>query len=101
MRDYSLPCRTARLKGIHTPRFFVFFSGWLHARKGFIKVDEWGCMQSGFIKRKQEDFEYYSAKLMEQMDLADLQDYYEKGGQKHRELVEYVLQIDHFIDGLA
>lgn len=35
------------------------------------------------------------------MDLADLQDYYEKGGQKHRELVEYVLQIDHFIDGLA
>ena len=51
MRDYSMPCRTARLKGIHTPRFFVFFSGWLHARKGFIKIDEWGCMQSGFIKR--------------------------------------------------
>lgn len=42
-----------------------------------------------------------ASKLMEQMDLADLQDYYEKGGQKHRELVEYVLQIDHFIDGLA
>ena len=70
MRDYSMPCRTARLKGIHTPRFFVFFLGWLHARKGFIKIDEWGCMQSGFIKRKQEDFEYYSAKLMEQMEEA-------------------------------
>ncbi|MGZ1153493.1 hypothetical protein ACXO3R_05240 [Lactobacillus delbrueckii subsp. bulgaricus] len=42
-----------------------------------------------------------ASKLMEQMDLADLQDYYEKGGQKHRELVECVLQIDHFIDGLA
>ncbi len=42
-----------------------------------------------------------ASKLMEQMDLADLQDYYEKDGQKHRELVEYVLQIDHFIDGLA
>ncbi|MHA6544139.1 ATP-dependent nuclease [Lactobacillus delbrueckii] len=42
-----------------------------------------------------------ASKLMEQMDLADLQDYYEKDGQKHRELVEYFLQIDHFIDGLA
>lgn len=42
-----------------------------------------------------------ASKLMEQMDLADLQDYYEKDGQKHRELVEYFLQIDRFIDSLA
>ena len=35
------------------------------------------------------------------MDLADLQDYYEKDGQKYRELVEYFLQIDRFIDRLA
>lgn len=42
-----------------------------------------------------------ASKLMEQMNLADLQDYYEKDGQKHRELVEYFLQIDHFIDGLV
>ena len=70
MRDYGIPCRLARLKGLHTPRLLIFFSGWLHARKGFIKIDEWGCMQSGFIKRKQEDFEYYSAKLMENMEEA-------------------------------
>lgn len=42
-----------------------------------------------------------ASKLMKQMDLADLQDYYEKDGQKHRELVEYFLQIDRFIDSLA
>lgn len=70
MRDYGIPCRLVRLKGLHTPRLLIFFSGWLHARKGFIKIDEWGCMQSGFIKRKQEDFEYYSAKLMENMEEA-------------------------------
>lgn len=57
-----------RIKGINTPRFFIFLSGWHHARKGFIKIDEWGCMQSGFIKRKQEDFEYYCAKMMEKME---------------------------------
>ncbi len=57
------------LKGINTPRFLVFLSGWHHARKGFIRIDEWGCMQSGFIKRKQEDFEYYCAKMMEKMEV--------------------------------
>ncbi len=57
-----------RLKGLNTPRFLVFMSGWHHARKGFIRIDEWGCMQSGFIKRKQEDFEYYCAKMMEKME---------------------------------
>lgn len=55
-------------KGVNTPRFFIFLSGWHHARKGFIRIDEWGCMQSGFIKRKQEDFEYYCAKMMEKME---------------------------------
>lgn len=55
-------------KGLNTPRFFIFLSGWHHARKGFIRIDEWGCMQSGFIKRKQEDFEYYCAKMMEKME---------------------------------
>lgn len=49
-------------------RFFIFLSGWHHARKGFIRIDEWGCMQSEFIKRKQEDFEYYCAKTMEKME---------------------------------
>lgn len=42
-----------------------------------------------------------ASKLMEQMDLADLEDYYEEDGQKHWELVEYFLQIDRFIDSLA
>lgn len=55
-------------KGVNTPRFLIFLSGWHHARKGFIRIDEWGCMQSGFIKRKQEDFEYYCAKMMEKME---------------------------------
>ncbi|GHV97226.1 hypothetical protein lacNasYZ03_06930 [Lactobacillus nasalidis] len=39
-----------------------------------------------------------ASKLMEEMQLPDLQDYYQKDGQTHRELVEYFLQIDHFID---
>ena len=60
--------RTERLKGLDTPRFLIFLSGWHHARKGFIRIDEWGCMQSGFIKRKQEDFEYYCARVMERME---------------------------------
>ena len=50
------PRRAERLKGLNTPRILIFMSGWHHARKGFIRIDEWGCMQSGFIKRKQEDF---------------------------------------------
>lgn len=57
-----------QLKGLNTPRFLVFMCGFRHAGKGFIRIDEWGCMQSGFIKRKQEDFEYYCARMMERME---------------------------------
>ena len=55
----------------------------------------------GFRTMSDADLEQFIADRGLAMDLADLQDYYEKDGQKHRELVEYFLQIDHFIDGLA
>ena len=41
-----------------------------------------------------------ASKLMENMTLADLQDHYQRDGQDHRELVEFFLKIDHFMDQL-
>ncbi|MFR0601035.1 ATP-dependent nuclease [Lactobacillus equicursoris] len=41
-----------------------------------------------------------ASKLMEKMSLKDLQDHYQSNGQDHRELVEFLLKIDQFIDQL-
>ena len=41
-----------------------------------------------------------ASKLMENMTLADLQDHYQRDGQERRELVEFFLKIDHFINKL-
>lgn len=54
-----------RLKGLRTPRVFLYLQGWMDARKQRIWLDEKDIPHSLWLKRKGQEFTSYSARLLE------------------------------------